>query len=122
MSHSFTPVKMARDRRPERLELRAVEPRPGREPVDVRRNVRHVAEMADRVEMIGPRRVDDLAPWLRPGRHDTVVVARGGNGTVGATEDATGGTRNAGCLPDGRPRREAVERLVDRVRRLRRGV
>src|SRR5262245_5657978 len=94
MSHSFTPVKMARDGRPERLELRPVEPRPRGEPVDVWRHVRDVAEVADRVEVIGTRGVDDVAPGLRAGRDDAIVVARGRDRTVRATDDATRGARD----------------------------
>src|SRR5690606_28524062 len=52
--------------------------RAGLEPVVVGRDVTRVVEVADDVEVIAVRRVDDLAPHLRQRRDDAVGVGGGG--------------------------------------------
>jgi hypothetical protein len=53
----------ARDVAPERLEACPVEATSRHEPVDVGRVVRGISEVPEHVEMIGDRRMEDVAPY-----------------------------------------------------------
>ena len=91
------------------------------DPVDVRRVVRRIAEVPDDVEVIGAHGVDDLAPGLRAGRHHAVVRGCVGQGAEGIAQHV--GLRVVeGRHAVRRQPGQAVQRRVDRVRRLPGGI